>query len=501
MCVKDQETNSLWPHCEPVAFSGELDGQILDEWGQQWHTTWGTWRSWHPTTMVMDEIKNDPLHRDMRHGHGREEYFERRGIGWLEHQYFRGSMATPPDERLPEHQAVLGINEPEGVRAYPYREVKHNGNVVNEALGSLPIVVWSDPAPNGFSTTAYERRVDGRVLEFELRGGEFVDRQTGSIWHFEGHATSGPLRGKQMRQLRCYFMRWHSWSAHHPRTELYRTPLRLSEESRWGIREGAFGPILDAFRGPLRQTVEIEEEIVHYGLRLGAERGIQIRLDGHRLLLYQANGVEHAKDLEVYPHDWEVKPHCLAHGRFVLKDEPDKQWTGWDQVTRLPDNQIEWSPLLRDERFVQAFRAACEAADPGAAQREPAMREILQALKANGRPVQDNHWYALIVPRCALVPRADFVLQFFLDVDRMLLYRFEAPEHALAFAQQVGHAFAVDRYVFRSTPIDMYMMPKFEMGQKPDERVTWSAAVADEVFRKECQEAIGGSPWKSRDIR
>jgi hypothetical protein len=490
LMISDRQTGSVWQHCEAVCFHGELEGTVLDEWGPQWHTTWGTWKRWHPDTLVMAEVTDDPLHRDMRHGHGREEYWERRGIGWLEHRYFLGTMQNPPDERLPEQEMVLGVNEPEGVRAYPYRQVKHNGHVVNDDLHGLPLVVWCDPASDGFSTAAYARQADGHVLEFELRDGQFVDRQTGSTWHFEGYATSGPLRGTPLVQLRGYFMRWHAWAAARPKTEVYKTPLKLPEESRWGINEGIFRPLLDAFRSKLSLTVTVEEEIVSYGLPHGTERGIEIRLDGHRFWLYHTHGVEHAKDLAGLPHEWEVEAHCLAHGRFALKDEVDEQWTGWDHVVRLRDNQIAWSPLLKDETFIRVFREACEATDPVLHQTEPAFIDIFKALEEEGQPVEYDHWNCLILPRASLMPHCDFVVQFALEMDRMLLYRFDSPEYAKSYAEKIGHAFAVDNYVFRSTPGDMYFIVKFESGQKPDEKISWSRAIDDHSFRDQCGQII-----------
>lgn len=482
LMLKDRQTESVWQHCEPVAFHGQLDGTVLPEAGRQLHTTWGEWTALHPETVVMAEPV-DPLHRDPRHGHGREEYFERRGIGWLEHQYFIGTMQHPQDERLPEQEAVYGVNEAEGVRAYPFRQVKHHGNVVNDDLNGLPVTIWSDPAPNAFTTVGYVRDLDGQLLDFELRDGRFVDIQTESAWNIEGCAVSGPLRGKALRQLRGYFLRWHGWSAPRPTTEIWSTPLRIPEESRWGIEESVFAPILAALRDRLGLTVQVEEELVTYALPQGCERGIQIRIDGHRFWLYHTATVSHAKDLEILPHEWETKPQCITHGRFVLKDEVEEQWTDWTHIVRLRDNQIAWSPLLRDDEFRMVFRDACEQADPGRElPEEPTMREIFQALEDRGYLLEWNHWNALVVSRSGLPPHCNFIVQFLLGVDRMLLYRFDSEKEAATYAERIGHALAARNFVLRSTPVDMYMIAKFEAGQKPDEKTSWSQMLNNEQF-------------------
>lgn len=486
--LRDRETNSIWQHCEPVCYHGELDGTVLEELGPQLHTTWGVWRTWYPDTVVLAEPA-DPMHRDVRHGHGREEYFERRGIGWLEHQYFLGTMQNPPDERLPEQEAVLGVNEPEGVRAYPWRQVKHNGNVVNDDLSGLPVSIWCDPAPNGFSTVGYDRRLGERTLTFELRDGEFVDGETGSTWHMTGIATAGPLEGQQLRRLRGSFLRWHAWAAPRPRTTLYKTPLELPEQTRWGFEEGIFAPILDAFRG-LGLGVSVEEEIVSYALPQGCQRGIQIRLDDHRFWLYHTDAVEHAIDLEVLPHDWQVKPHCLIHGRFVLKDEVDEQWTDWTHVVRLRDNQIAWSQLCHQDEFIQAFRSGCEAAEATPEQTEPALIQIIRELENREYYVEYDRFRALIVARSALPVGCDFVIQWMIDVDRVLLYRFDSSSGAAAYAEQIGHALSCENYVLRSTPEDMYLVAKFEAGQKPDEKVGWGPWLKDDDFARDLAASI-----------
>jgi len=215
-----------------------------------------------------------------------------------------------------------------------------------------------------------------------------------------------------------------------------------------------------------------------------------IRLDGHQFWLFHTEGVEHALDLRVLSHDWFVKARCLAYGRFLLKDEPDVQYADWEHWVRLPDDRIEWSPLLADERFVAAFRAASDVADPEPGRAEPAFVEIFEALHERGHVVRYGHDDAVIAPRVGLVRHADFSVQAPVDGDVMLLYRFDSAEHARAYAGTVGHAMAADNYVFRSWPPDVWWLPRFEIGQKPDAEVGWSRLVDDDAFRQVSIEAI-----------
>ena len=72
-------------------------------------------------------------------------------------------------------------------------------------------------------TRVYDPVVDGKILEFNynIRDNGFVDKQTRSIWNFEGSAISGHMKGKQLTRLPFDEGFWFEWVAFHPKTELY----------------------------------------------------------------------------------------------------------------------------------------------------------------------------------------------------------------------------------------------------------------------------------------
>lgn len=64
---------------------------------------------------------------------------------------------------------------------------------MNDRVGDTPVVVLHDA--QAAATAAYERTVDGRVLEFEpsVSEGKIRDRTTGSTWcALRGDAVEGP---------------------------------------------------------------------------------------------------------------------------------------------------------------------------------------------------------------------------------------------------------------------------------------------------------------------
>lgn len=110
--------------------------------------------------------------------------------------------ATWVDDTTP----VLGVVVGDDARAYPVHLMDYH-QIANDVVGGVPIAVTWDPLTG--APLAFERTVDGRVLEFGVSGLLYnsgflmYDRQTESLWsQFLGRAVSGPLAGKQLKRVR-----------------------------------------------------------------------------------------------------------------------------------------------------------------------------------------------------------------------------------------------------------------------------------------------------------
>jgi hypothetical protein len=93
--------------------------------------------------------------------------------------------------------------------------------IVNDTIGGTPVAVTYCPLCN--SALAYDRRVDGRVLDFGTSGMLFnsslvmYDRQTESLWsHFTGEAVVGFLTGTRLDVLPVATVSWADWRAANP---------------------------------------------------------------------------------------------------------------------------------------------------------------------------------------------------------------------------------------------------------------------------------------------
>jgi hypothetical protein len=102
-------------------------------------------------------------------------------------------------------EPVIGFSHNGDARAYPLRILIWH-EIVNDTVGGLPITVTYCPLCN--SAIVFDRRLDGRVLDFgttgKLRKSDLVmyDRQTESWWQqFIGEGIVGEMTGKRLKML------------------------------------------------------------------------------------------------------------------------------------------------------------------------------------------------------------------------------------------------------------------------------------------------------------
>jgi len=123
---------------------------------------------------------------------------------------------------------VLGVAHGGDARAYPVHVIERH-QIVNDVVGGTPIAVTYDPLAG--APAAWERRVDGRVLELGVAGllynGNFLffDRATESLWsQLRGEAVAGALAGRRLARVRIRQETMASWLARHPGSRVLAPP-------------------------------------------------------------------------------------------------------------------------------------------------------------------------------------------------------------------------------------------------------------------------------------
>jgi hypothetical protein len=169
------------------------------------------------------------LSRDTGHSrpYGRNPY---RGYDRIDQSPFL--FFDPVDKRLPPMERVLSVAAGGKQRIYPFT-VLDKASVINAELAGVPYVVFvkggtaspldTDRIADGRAipaATAFDRRLDGRLLEFRSRGGRTVDAATGSEWNLFGEAVAGPLQGRQLGPVESGVHFAFAWLAFNPASEI-----------------------------------------------------------------------------------------------------------------------------------------------------------------------------------------------------------------------------------------------------------------------------------------
>jgi hypothetical protein len=129
------------------------------------------------------------------------------------------------DTTLEPRTLIVGVNIGGKSKAYPFSAIEKQSPILDWVGGrEIVIMLGADKK----SVRAFERKVDGRTLEFFVKpdSSEIIDAETGSSWDFSGKAISGELAGKQLTPVQVLKDYWFDWKHYNPDTELYELGFR-----------------------------------------------------------------------------------------------------------------------------------------------------------------------------------------------------------------------------------------------------------------------------------
>jgi hypothetical protein len=208
--MRDVETGSWWQQVTGEAIQGPYKGAHLEPVFHD-ELTFGLWKREQPQGRVLrpdDKIA------------AAGEYAPANWEDGMTSRPVTTSFAY--DQSIPPRTLIVGITVNHTDKAYPFTSLVKQQLTLDD-LGGVPIfvVVGEDKK----SVRAFERKVDGRKLEFLEKPNTttltMVDAETGSEWDFTGRARSGPLSGKQLTRIPVLNDYWFDWQTYHPRTLVY----------------------------------------------------------------------------------------------------------------------------------------------------------------------------------------------------------------------------------------------------------------------------------------
>ncbi len=218
----DRQTESWWQQFSGEAIVGQLTGERLAALASQ-TLSWKDYRDRYPTGDVLS--RETGFSRD----YGRNPY-ENYDTPDQEPFLFEGET----DERLPPKERVTAVFVGDEAGVVPFSRLRRQGVASFEIAGRPVVVMFKAGVASALddaeiaqsedvgTSAAFDRRIDGKSLDFERRGVHTIDRQTGSRWDITGRATHGPLRGKRLTAVRHDQQFWFALAAFLPEARIVR---------------------------------------------------------------------------------------------------------------------------------------------------------------------------------------------------------------------------------------------------------------------------------------
>ena len=131
-------------------------------------------------------------------------------------------MPKITDTRFRARETVLAVQVGDVFKAYPFSNLGELA-VINDEINGEPVLILFDSKSK--IASAFSRKVRENVLKLEetTEGGEVMirDKNTGSVWDFEGRAIADEMKGIKLEKLKYHNAFWFAWVDFHPDTLVY----------------------------------------------------------------------------------------------------------------------------------------------------------------------------------------------------------------------------------------------------------------------------------------
>jgi len=473
MAFYDEQTDSDWSHGMGTAFAGRLKGVTLPLI-QSFQGSWKEWFELFPSTKVM--VWPEPkTHPDGRHGHGVVDTFAKEGMDPLAVR----TMNAGNDPRLAENEMVVSINLEKEQAVIPLQSINVLGVIQNEIAG-LKLVTISHGRASAMVGTYHRHLLDDETteLEFEMKDGNVVDLQTGSIWRMDGLAIEGPLAGKRLEPLPTMLSKWHSLACFLPGVKII-TPEK-KEKLIW--EDGELGLIIIAYQEKDYQ-VSVDHQMYSLELPHGCQKGFQLHINGDpfQFLIFEDETL--AEDHCI------CKEYCIQEVRGVIQSNP-RMFSDDLNSKQIERDKRDWSKLIYEPSFHEAFSEAALPGNGTALHPRPNLKEFYMNLKANNIEIHPQ----FPCHQGTLPVRALFGVHFKIEKDPFIIYRFSSQEQAIMNNPEPEHSIMVGHFLIRSDPRNIYADEGRETDRNQDERVSWSKLLDHPQFLQACESAFHDGP-------
>ncbi len=221
LVMYDRQSESWWQQFTGRAIVGAKAGTVLERIPAS-IVAYEDFRAAYPDSQVLSRRTG------YRRAYGNNPY---RGYDSIDDQPFL--FFDPVDKRLPPMERVLNVSIGTTHKLYPF-SIFSDEPVINDEVEGIPVVVFSRQGTLSAldssviadsreipSATVYDRRLDGKIMRFELNDGHVVDTQTGTRWNLFGTGIGGPLAGRQLEPAPSGVHFAFAWLAFNPDSQIY----------------------------------------------------------------------------------------------------------------------------------------------------------------------------------------------------------------------------------------------------------------------------------------
>lgn len=204
LVMYDRNTDSQWSQALGMAITGEMTGHILTRVPFD-VAKWSDWKSLYPETLVLTTNT----------GHTRPYGSDPYGDYYTDPQIL--FPVENKDDRLHPKEIILGFDNGKIYKAYKLTDLEEK-KIINDEIGDKKLLLVS-LYPG--MVRAFNRTVDGTILEFQYVDGKIIDTQTNSQWNFDGQAIEGHLKDTKLEREVFSPGFWFEWIAFHPNSLVY----------------------------------------------------------------------------------------------------------------------------------------------------------------------------------------------------------------------------------------------------------------------------------------